>query len=434
MIPMRLGHKEQRRIPGQQPTERLRQNESGRRRTGLLMPAAFVVFMIMTLAVAAGQGQTDGSGRQKEQVPTKAQIAGLPDRLQALLDSLVDGEEIIRNGVLLVEGPGFKWKGASGIAQADSLLPMLPDDQFNIDSIAKMMTATIVMKLVEADELGLDDRIGQYLPDSLMDGLHVYQGRSYSEQITVRHLLSHTSGFHDDWACPGFLDLVMEDPQRRWTPEETIEFVKEHCEPRFPPGEGFHYSDTGYNLLGLIIERITGRALHEVYRELLLDPLGMDHTYRPSHEEARPTLPGRLPSQRYLNDIECTSWPAVMTADWAGGGLLSTLEDLNRFLRAFVQNEIFDEPTMRDRMFRWVESGPFHNYGFGTSRVLFDRSENPEHAGLGELWGHAGSSYNFMFYWPAEDVMIIGTLNQLNVERNRYDILASIMHAVLGTQ
>jgi CubicO group peptidase (beta-lactamase class C family) len=210
--------------------------------------------------------------------------------------------------------------------------------------------------------------------------------------------------------------------------------VKEHCEPRFPPGEGFHYSDTGYNLLGLIIERITGRALHEVYRELLLDPLGMDHTYRPSHEEARPTLPGRLPSQRYLNDIECTSWPAVMTADWAGGGLLSTLEDLNRFLRAFVQNEIFDEPTMRDRMFRWVESGPFHNYGFGTSRVLFDRSENPEHAGLGELWGHAGSSYNFMFYWPAEDVMIIGTLNQLNVERNRYDILASIMHAVLGTQ
>jgi hypothetical protein len=144
MIPMRLRDNEQKRNPGQQPTERLCQNESGRGRPGLLMPVAFVLFIIITLAVAAGEEQTTASGRQKRQVPTRAQISGLPDRLQALLDGLVNGEEIIRNGVLLVEGPGFKWKGASGIAQADSRLPMLPDGQFNIDSIAKMMTVTIV--------------------------------------------------------------------------------------------------------------------------------------------------------------------------------------------------------------------------------------------------------------------------------------------------
>ena len=123
-----------------------------------------------------------------------------------------------------------------------------------------------------------------------------------------------------------------------------------------------------------------------------------------------------------------------MTADWAGGGLVSTAEDLNRFLRAFVANEIFEDPNTRDEMFEWVESGPFHNYGFGISRVLFDESENPEQAGLGEIWGHAGSSYNFMFYWPREDVTMIGTLNQLNVEKDRYDILASVMRAVLGAE
>jgi CubicO group peptidase (beta-lactamase class C family) len=120
-----------------------------------------------------------------------------------------------------------------------------------------------------------------------------------------------------------------------------------------------------------------------------------------------------------------------MTADWAGGGLISTTEDLNRFLRAFVENKIFEDPDTRDKMFEWVESGPFHNYGFGISRVLFARSEKPDHAGLGEIWGHAGSSYNFMFYWPGKDVTIVGTLNQLNVAKDRYDILASILRTVL---
>ncbi|MBU0495574.1 MAG: beta-lactamase family protein [Chloroflexi bacterium] len=355
---------------------------------------------------------------------------GLSDRLQCLLDGWVTGRVNVRNGVLLVEGPEFKWKGASGMAVPDRGLAMLPDDQFNIDSIAKPMTAMIVMKLVEAGELGLDDGIGQYLPDSLMDGLHVYEGRSYSDEITVRHLLSHTSGIADDWAHPAFFEQIVMDPQRRWAPEETIEFVKGHCPPAFPPGGGFKYSDPGYNLLGLTVEKLTGKALHEVYRDLLLDPLGMDHTYRPSHEAARPSIPGRGPSYRYLDDVECTLLPAVMTADWAGGGLLSTTEDLNRFLRAFVGNEIFRDPATRDEMFQWVGSGPMTNYGFGISRVLFDRSGDPRHVGLGEVWGHSGSSRNFMYYWPREDTILIGTLNQIDCEGNLYDDVAAIMNAI----
>jgi D-alanyl-D-alanine carboxypeptidase len=386
----------------------------------LLVPTLWLFLVFFLLAAVAPPLASSQSGH-----PTD-----LTDRLQALLDDLVASEEIIRSGVLLVEKPGFKWKGASGVAFADSQVPMLPDDQFVIDSIAKMMTSAIVMKLAEAGSLGLDHRIHRYLPDSLMEGLHVFEGRSYGDEITIRHLLNHTSGFHDDWACPGFLELIIEEPDRRWTPEATIEYVKKHCSPRFAPGEGFHYSDTGYNMLGLIIERVTGMELHEAYRDLLLDPLGMDHTYRPSHEEPRPAIPGRKPSERYLDDTECTLWPAVMTADWAGGGLVSTAEDLNVFLRAFVESEIFENPATRDEMFDWVESGPFHNYGFGISRVLFDRSKKPEHGGLGEIWGHAGSSFNFMFYWPREDMTIVGTLNQLDVARDRYDILASVLHTL----
>jgi CubicO group peptidase (beta-lactamase class C family) len=240
--------------------------------------------------------------------------SGLSDRLQSLLDSFVDEQANVRNGLLLVEGPGFKWKGASGVAVPESELSMLPDDQFNIDSIAKMMTATIVMKLVEAGELRLDDPICQYLPDSLLNGLHVYEGRSYSEEITVQHLLTHASGIADDWAHPEFLDLITADTQKRWTPEETVEFVKEKCQPR---------------------------------------------------------------------------------------------------------------------MFNWVSSGPFHNYGFGISRVLFDQSDNPKYIGLGEIWGHSGSSDNFIYYWPSKDTIMIGTLNQIACERDLYDNVTLIMSAML---
>jgi D-alanyl-D-alanine carboxypeptidase len=358
----------------------------------------------------------------------------LPNRLQILLDGLVDDQENVRNGLLFVEGPDIKWKGASGMADLDGDLVMLPDDQFNIDSIAKTMTAAIVLLIAESGDLGLDDQIYRYLPDDLMDDLHVFEGRSYSQEITIRQLLNHTSGIQDDWAIPAFFDLIVAEPLRRWTPEETVEFVKKNSDPAFPPGKGFQYSDPGYNLLGLIIENVAGAGLHEAYHELLLAPLGMEHTYRPSHESARGSITGRGPSLRYLDDIECTLLPAVMTADWAGGGLISTTEDLNRFLRAFVRNEIFENPITKDKMFEWIESAPYHNYGLGISRVLFDESTNPDYVGVGEVWGHTGSSDNFMYYWPSQDTIIIGTLNQISCEIPMYDNVVAILKTLLEYQ
>ena len=390
------------------------------------------VVLAGALLVGMTAGWTASSAAQTHGARADLTDPALPHRLQAMLDRLVREGENVRNGALLIEGPGFHWMGASGVAFAGSGIAMQPDDSFNLDSMVKMMTATIVMKLVESGRLGLDDPIAKYLPESLMAGLHVCEGRDYSDEITVRHLLSHSSGLADDWADPSFLNLIIEDQERRWTPEATVEYIKKNCTPHFPPGDGFQYSDPGYNLLGLVIERRTGRPLHQVFRELLLAPCGMNHTYRPSHEAPRPSLPGRGPSERFLDDMECTLVPAVLTADWAGGGMISTTEDVNRFLRAFVRNEIFEDPSTRGRMFRWIESGPYHGYGFGISRVLFDRSPNPDHKGLGEIWGHAGSSHCFAFYWPREGITMIGTLNQLAYDGSLYDTLALVMQTILG--
>ena len=390
------------------------------------------------MAVIALLCWPSGCSRPEAGSGTSHQTAGdrdgpareLPGRLQHLLDGLVEDHDAVRSGLLLVEGPGFRWQGASGVAFEATGTPAQPDDQFAIDSVAKSLTATVVMGLVEEGTLGLDDPIGRYLPQSLMNGLHVIDGQSYSDRVTIRQLLNHSSGIPDDWSCGEFLDLIARDLGRRWTPEETIEYVKAMCDPEFPPGGGFAYSDTGYNLLGLIVESVTGEALHDVTRGRLLDPIGMNHTYRPAYEAARPSVPGRPPCERFFGDLECSLSPSVMTADWGGGGLISTTEDLNAFLRAFVENRIFPRRETRDEMLQWIDSGPYHKYGFGFGLIDFDRSDSPGHAGLGQVWGHAGSSRSLMYYWPQLDVTMIGTLNQIDCEVNRYDLLAAIMTAV----
>ena len=398
-----------------------------------MLPAMIAVLLLGGLLVSAGHAYAGGGVTPAEHEDVRADST-LPSRLQTLIEGFVAGEPGVRSCLLLVDGPSFHWEGAAGTAFAESGLPLLPIDQFVTDSIAKMLTATLAMMLIEQKRLALDDCIAAYLPDSLVEGLHVYEGRSYGEEITVRQLLNHTSGIMDDWRCAGFFDLVAGDPDRWWSPQETIAYVKENCSPVFEPGGGFHYSDTAYNVLGLVLENVTGRPLHELYREMLLDPLGMDHTYRPAYEPARPSVPGRPPAERYLGDMECTLWTSVMTADWAGGGLVSTAGDLNRFLRAFINDEIFSDSSTKAAMLTWVESGPHNNYGLGVSRVLFERFDDPAVAALGDVWGHAGSSNNFMYYWPQQDVTLVGTLNQLAAETDLYEIVAAVMRAIVASQ
>jgi len=351
----------------------------------------------------------------------------LSAELQNLLDQLVQGQENVRSGLLLVSAPGFFWKGASGIAFTESNTPAVPDDQFVVDSIGKMFTSSIIMLLAEENLLSVSAPIVHYLPAGLMQGLHVLNGHDHTHEITIEHLLTHTSGLRDTWADEAFLDLIVSEPERLWTPEESVEYIKEHCPPKFPPGRGFTYSDPGYNLLGLIIEAVTEKSLHQVAREKLLKPLGLDHTWRPSHEKPYPSLPERGVMERYLDDYECALLPAVITNDWAGGGLVSTTEDLKHFMRSFIDGEIFSNPATLDRMFSWVPSGPFHQYGFGVSRVLLDRAENPSYKGLGELRGHTGSSENFLYYHPQQDMILTGTLNQIECTSDLLDTVTEVL-------
>ncbi|MBU7018841.1 MAG: beta-lactamase family protein [Theionarchaea archaeon] len=332
-------------------------------------------------------------------------------KLQNYLDDIVINNIHVYNAVMLVETPEFTWKGASGYAHPDERLPMADNDQFYTASTAKMLAATLAMKLVERGLFSLDEKIHPYISDSIMDRLHEYENRSYGNAITVRQLLNHTSGLGDNWSDRAFLKLILSNTDKLWEPEETIEYVKKNCPPHFPPGEGFYYSDINYNLIGLVIEKVTGKPLHNIYRELLFDPLQMNHTYMQFREPPRSSITGRLPSCSYVGDINYTSFRSL-SADWAGGGLQTTCEDLNQFLRAFFRNDIFEEISTRDEMAAWRKISQDGYYGLGVIRWVLDEAGDPDLAGCGELLGHQGASGSFMYYWDVKDTTICGTINQ----------------------
>jgi len=330
--------------------------------------------------------------------------------------------------LLLVDSPGLLWKGASGFADPKNVVAIQPDAAIYIASVAKTMTATIALRLVEEGLLDLDALLPAYLPEDLLDGLHRFDGRSYDTLITVRHLLGHQSGLADSFGSPGFMDLILGDPDRIWKPRESVEFIKEHCKPLFAPGKGFNYSDVNYNLVGLAIEAVTGRSLDDAYRRYIYDPLGMRSTYRRLVEP--PTAEGsHQVAHVFYGDIDFTAWRAL-TADWAGGGLNSTTADLNRFIRALVGNRAFRKPSTRNSMFLWRPWSDNASYGLGLMRFDFERDSDASRHGLGEIWGHIGASGCFMFYWPRQDTSFCGTFNQVACEREILPFVVDLMRLV----
>ncbi len=363
--------------------------------------------------------------------PISAQEGDLPgESLQAMLDRVVSNNDGVHSAVMLVEGPDFKWKGAAGLADPGTGVPMTTEHQYRSASVAKMFTATLAVKLAEQGVLDLDAPLADYLPDDVIAGIHVYEGTDYSYEITIRQALQHTTGvadyMFDDRDEGKFVAMVLEtDTNRLWEPVELVNYVKEneYLTPYFAPGESMDYSDTNYVLVGLAIEAATGQPLHEVYREQLFAPLGMDHTYLEFREEARPSLDEASLSHVFWGETDYTPFRSI-SVDWAGGGIVATAEDYNTFIRAFAHDEIFTDPASREAMLTWVPWPAFDgfaDYGLGVINFYYE--------GI-EFWGHAGVGQSFMFYWPEGDVTICGTLNQAEAP-GWYDVVLTVISILM---
>jgi D-alanyl-D-alanine carboxypeptidase len=364
----------------------------------------------------------------------------------------------------------YLFTGAEGIGREDTGEKMTTEHQFFISSVGKTFTACIIMQLYEEGafgEKGLDASLGELalFSPKVLNVLHRKDGVSYGGEITVRQLLNHTTGLKnvdndsaegigDDYPetmgyAPGSLnyidvydkskgldtalkfinegipeggklsDYYLFQPLPEWDYDAWLADSHDKMAGQlnfflnganenalFKPGESMYYSDTNYLVLGLLIEKLTGKSLDEVKNERIFRPLGMTHTYLNDAAAAQ--------NRKYrLSDYWAAGLPLVSLGidlsrtDRGDGGEITTLSDLNTFIRALANGKLFRNSSTLDEMLKLPFGGDF-GYADG---VVYAKTD------AGAMLSHNGSSGAWMEYYSKYDLSVVGTVNEIDPER-----------------
>jgi CubicO group peptidase (beta-lactamase class C family) len=303
------------------------------------------------------------------------------------IDSLVTGyvsQSEFTGSVLVSRGREIIISKGYGYSNAGSKIPNSPSTIFNIASLTKTFTAALIMKLQEAGKLSVQDRLQKYLPD--------YPN---GDKITIRHLLTHTSGIPDYLQDKTFQSI---DQTKEIKLEQMIGFFRDKPLD-FEPGTKFRYSNSGYTLLGFIIEQITGKKYGIALQEMIFQPLKMQHTsYGP------PVSNTQLAEgyQMYFKNFTRPAKPVHPSVSYATGAIYSTVEDLYKWHLA-LQGKFFNRPAL-DSMYK-KDAGP---YGFGWFTDSLYGRQRVSHDG--NIPGYK-ANINRM---PGEDICVIALSNSNN--------------------
>src|ERR1051326_7185161 len=246
------------------------------------------------------------------------------------------------NGSALVAESGkVVYKGAFGMANMEWNIPNTPDTKFRLGSITKQFTATLVFAVVEQGKINLNGELSDYLPDYRKD---------VGEKVTIHNLLTHTSGIPSYTSQPGFFENVSRNPYK------VDEFVKKYAsgDLEFEPCSKFEYDNSGYFLLGAIIEHVTGKPYEQVLKENIFDPLGMKNTGYGKTPDGYTNAP-------YLD----------MSIPYAAGSLYSTVDDLYLWDQALHTDKLLSAQS------KALMYTPFLNnyaYGWEVRNASFDKN------------------------------------------------------------
>jgi D-alanyl-D-alanine carboxypeptidase len=295
---------------------------------------------------------------------------------------------------------GLNWNGAAGPNSREGGQPLRPNQTFRIASVTKVFVAAAIFRLVESGKVGLYDPIAEYISPETAKLL--VSGGYDTRAIRVQHLLSHTSGLYDYAMDSAYQEAAGSDPRRRWTRLEQIEFAMNHGKRIGPPGKQYSYSDTGYVILGEIIERASGQSMAAYVRQsLAFRRLHLGSTY---FETLEPTPNGIAPRMRqYFDDIDITD--ADPSADlYGGGGIVSDTRELNVFMRALFTGNLFQKPsTLPAALMSVIAAGTEKNgRGVMAYTVPF---------GSRTCWGHEGFWGVVTLYCPDLDLAVSSTMN-----------------------
>ena len=348
------------------------------------------------------------------------QVKEIAKELQAILDHTVASDASVPGVLARVSAPrvGLDWSGASGHLGLHGSERLQPDQPFRIASITKVFTAATLFRLIEQRRLGLYDRIAPRLSETTLATL--IRGGYDPSQITIQQLLAHTSGLYDYAMDPAYGAAVVAAPHKRWTRAEQIAFAVDHGKPVGEPGERYSYSDTGYVILGEIIERATREPLPRALREQLnYRRVGLSATYFETQELTPRTAPPL--AHQYLGPTDATEIDPSFDL-FGGGGLVSTTGDLTRFLRALLQGQVFRKGGTLAAALMTVSAQ--HDAG----ERLHSNMLTTLPFGRRVCWGHQGFWGSAALYCPDVDVAVALTVNQ--AETDHPDTLRSLARAI----
>ncbi len=278
---------------------------------------------------------------------SSVQIQAFSQDIVSKIDALIQAYNDLGqfNGSVLVAKNGkVIYKKGFGLANREWNIPNRPDTKFRLGSITKQFTSMLILQLVEQGKIDIQGKLSDYLP---------YYREETGSQVTIHHLLTHTSGIPSYTSIPNFFEEISRDPY----PVE--EFIKKYCsgDLEFEPGSRYVYNNSGYFLLGAIIEEITGEPYEDVLNEKIFHPLGMDNSGYDRHD---PIIPNR--ASGYSNSFGgYTNAPYLdMSLPYSAGSLYSTVEDLYLWDQALYTDKLIST-EMKELMF----TPHIANYGYG---------------------------------------------------------------------
>jgi D-alanyl-D-alanine carboxypeptidase len=356
-----------------------------------------------------------------------------PEEAKAVIEAnwreTVDSDPNLHNAYLLVHSDKnqIHWNMAHGKTQAPIVAPEQP---YHTASIGKTFTSVIIAMLVREGKLRYSDPISMYLSEEIMRSLHIYKGQDFSYDIRIEHLVSNTSGLPDYFEDKpkkhkGFFDMMLENPSRFWTPQETIEWTKQYLKPKFIPGKGVHYTNTGFDLLGLIIEKVTSKPYHEALHDYVFQPLDMNQSYlsqysEPAERSAYPVAKLTTKNNQVINVEDYHSFSGI----YASGQTISTSEDLFRFMQALVGYRLVPKHILT-AMMNWKRLYIGVGYGYGLMKIRMRPFTQKF-----DVWGHLGSIGSFMLYNPGLDVYVIGNFNKTGYFTKSIRFISQVLHTL----
>jgi D-alanyl-D-alanine carboxypeptidase len=346
-----------------------------------------------------------------------AETAAISASIQGLLDSIVKARPDIAGAAIHVEAPRhcLSWSGASGVSDRATGTKLTPDQPHRMASNTKTYVAAATLRLYEDGKLKLDAPIGTLLSKESVETLR--RGGYDSDVITVRHLLTHTSGIFDYAMSAPYQEAALGNPKKRWTRAEQVRFAVDHGQPYGAPGTVFKYSDTGYILLAEIIERLTGQSYAAAMRSLLgYGKNGWKSTWLETLEPAPAGVPDR--AHQYIGTMDTYAFDPSIDL-YGGGGLVANPRDMAAFTRALFEGKVYRRKETLDVMLSQPSVPTERTYRYG----IYSRN-----VGGVTAYGHTGFWNTFSFHIPELDLTVAASLTQ---QEKAYDVGAALLAGVV---